>query len=289
MSALPDRRLHAYRDDLADARLLGHVEAARYVEPVMGRVKLPVASLRPRPDPACRIDTELLFGEQVEIFEQRDGWAWVRNRTDGYVGYLEDTALTDGPAADATHQVVALRSFRFAEPDIKTPAPQPLSFLSALAVAEIEGKFARLVEGGFVYARHIAPLGQVLEPDWATTAQRFLGVPYLWGGRSSLGLDCSGLTQLAMAAAGIAVPRDSDMLEKAFGDPLPLTGDYDSLRRGDLLFWKGHVAICQGQGRMIHANGFDMMVAEGPIAEIAARIEANGGGAITSARRPTVG
>lgn len=288
MTALPDRRLNAYRDDLADARLMGRVEAARFVEPIRARIGMAVAPLRPRPDRETRLDSELLFGEVVEVFERRQGWAWIRNLTDGYVGYLPDAALADGPALDATHLVAVPRTFRFAAPDIKAPEPQALSFLSPLAVAEIEGRFARLLDGGFIPAGHIATQGTVLQPDWAATAERFVNVPYLWGGRSSLGIDCSGLAQLALAAAGIAAPRDSDMQENGFGPALDIAPDYSNLRRGDLLFWKGHVAICQGNGRMIHANAGDMMVASGPIADIAARINANGGGAITSARRPSV-
>lgn len=287
MTALPDRRLHAYRDDLADIRLKGLVNATRFVEPVRARIGIGIAPLRPRPDPATRLDSELLFGEEVEVFEHRDGWAWVRNLTDGYVGYLPDAALSDGPGPDATHIVAVPRTLRFDAPDIKTPQPLGLSFQSRLAVAGIDGRFARLVDGGFVPTSHIAPLGQVLQPDWTATAERFMGVPYLWGGRSSLGIDCSGLVQLALAAAGIAVPRDSDMLEQAFGPALPIAPDFSDLRRGDLLFWKGHVAICQGDGLMIHANAGDMMVASGPITGIAARIEAAGGGVITSARRPS--
>jgi len=287
MAALPDRRLNAYREDLADARLMGRVEAARFVEPIRARIGIATAPLRPRPDRATRLDSEVLFGEEVELFERRDGWAWVRTLTDGYVGYLPDAALSEGPGRDATHVVAVPRTLRFDAPDIKTPEPLGLSFLSRLAVAEINGRFARLADGGFVPVSHIAPLGQILQPDWAGTAERFLGVPYLWGGRSSLGLDCSALTQLALAAAGIAAPRDSDLQEAGFGAALTITADYATLRRGDLLFWKGHVAICLGEGLMIHANAGDMMVASGRIAAIAARIEAAGGGVITSARRPS--
>jgi len=287
MAALPDRRLNVYREDLADVRLMGRVEAARFVEPIRARIGIAAAPLRPRPDRTARLDSEVLFGEEVELFERRDGWAWVRSLTDGYVGYLPDAALSDGPGADATHLVAVPRTFRFGAPDIKTPEPLGLSFLSRLAVIEIDGRFARLADGGFVPANHITPLGQILQPDWAGTAERFVNVPYLWGGRSSLGLDCSGLTQLALAAAGIDAPRDSDMQEAGFGAALDITPDYSTLRRGDLLFWKGHVAICLGDGLMIHANAGDMMVASGRIAAIAARIDAAGGGPITSARGPS--
>jgi cell wall-associated NlpC family hydrolase len=132
---------------------------------------------------------------------------------------------------------------------------------------------------GYLPARHLAPLDRV-EPDFVAVAERFLGTPYLWGGKTNNGVDCSGLVQVALAACGMPCPRDSDMQERALGAPVALA---DS-RRGDLLFWKGHVAIVRDAATLLHANAFHMMVAVEPIAEALARIEA-AGSPVTSVKR----
>ena len=268
-----DPRLHAYRPDLAAAGLRGRVEAARFAEPVAARVSAGRASVREAPSAGSRQSTELLYGETVDVVERADGWAWVQNRTDGYVGYLRDDALgAPGPAA--THRVAALRSYLFDGPDLKLAPRDILHMTSAVAVAETrDDGWSRLADtddgpGGYLWTRHLAPLGATAH-DWIATARRFLGAPYAWGGRSSIGLDCSALVQIALARAGLAAPRDSDM--QAAGLGTAVEGGLEQARPGDVLCWPGHVAFLVGGGRILHANGHHMAVAEEKLSEFRAR------------------
>jgi cell wall-associated NlpC family hydrolase len=260
MNALPDRRLNAYRPDLADEALRGIVAAERYVTGKGARVALPVAALRPRPESNAGIDTELLFGEAVRVLDRAEGWAWVKSDFDGYVGYLPETALDAGDAA-ATHVVAVPRTFAYSGPDLKTPAAFALSIGSRLtAVGENETRGTRyltLAGGQSVVAGHCLPVGEMAGSDYVAIAARFLETPYLWGGRSGFGLDCSALVQLSMMMTGRPAPRDSDMQAAGLGVPI----ERDSLRRGDLVFWKGHVAIMEDDKTILHANGHTMSVA----------------------------
>jgi cell wall-associated NlpC family hydrolase len=260
MNALPDRRLNAYRPDLAEETLRGVVPAERYTGGAPARVMLPVAALRPRPDSTAGIDTELLFGESVSVLDRSDGWAWVKSDFDGYVGYLPNTALeTNG--AGASHVVAVPRTFAYSRPDLKTPVAFALSIGSRLTVigeTETRGTRYLTLEGGqSVVAAHCVAVGTTADDDYVSVAARFLETPYLWGGRSGFGLDCSALAQLSMMMTGRAVPRDSDMQAAGLGTPIE-RGD---LRRGDLVFWKGHVAIMEDEKTMLHANGHTMSVA----------------------------
>ncbi|AWB22282.1 NlpC/P60 family protein [Methylobacterium currus] len=291
MTDLPrlDPRLTPARPDLADERLRGRVEAARYVPGRPCRIARPVAPLRRAPDPAAALDSEALLGEAATVYDVRDGWAFAQLAADGYVGYLPAEAL--GPVDPApTHRVSALRTFLYPAADLKRPVLGALSLGARVAVAAREGAYARLADGRFVWAGHLAPV-EAIEPDVAATALRFLGTPYLWGGRSSLGLDCSGLVQTALAAAGIPAPRDSDQQEAALGGAVALSPDLAGLRRGDLVFWRGHVGMMLDETRLIHANGHHMAVAVEPLAEAEARIRAGwtgpgtGDGAIRTIRR----
>jgi cell wall-associated NlpC family hydrolase len=260
MNALPDRRLNAYRPDLADEALRGIVAAERYVTGKGARVALPVAALRPRPESNAGIDTELLFGEAVRVLDRAEGWAWVKSDFDGYVGYLPETAL-DACDAAATHVVAVPRTFAYSGPDLKTPAAFALSIGSRLtAVGENETRGTRyltLAGGQSVVAGHCLPVGEMAGSDYVAIAARFLETPYLWGGRSGFGLDCSALVQLSMMMTGRPAPRDSDMQAAGLGVPI----ERDSLRRGDLVFWKGHVAIMEDDKTILHANGHTMSVA----------------------------
>ncbi len=278
----PDRRLNAYRPDLADIRLRRRVTAERFVAGTIAVVAVPVAPLRSAPRAGAALDSELLFGEPVRVFEARDGWAWVQSDVDGYVGYTPESAVGAASGA-ATHRVTALATFVYPRPDIKAPTTARLPFGARLHVAAEDERFVRLAEGGYVCGAHVVADGQS-EADFVTVAERFAGVPYLWGGRSSLGLDCSGLVQTALHACGRPCPRDSDMQEAVLGRPMPPPCAADALRRGDLIFWRGHVAIATGDGCILHANAHHMAVAieeaEAGIARIAAS-----GSAITSIRR----
>lgn len=278
-----DRRLHAYRDDLADARLEGQVEAARFVEATRWQVGVGLAPLRREPSPEAGLVSELVFGETVLVYEDRNGIAWMQNETDGYVGYTDSAALS--PAVHPpSHRVTAIHTCLFAEPHIRAPARAVLPMGSALCVTGSEGRYSRLATGGWVPTQHIAEEGS-FERDLVAVAERFLGVPYLWGGRSSRGLDCSGLTQLSLARCGIRALRDSDMQEASLGAPVPFDGDESVLRRGDLVYWKGHCGIWVDNERFLHANASDMAVAYAPLREVIAWIEKIEGKPVSSVRR----
>lgn len=255
-----DRRLNAYRPDLADARLEGQVEASRFVEGEVGTVAVPVADLRPSPDRSAGIDTQLLLGEPLRVFERRDGWAWVQAETDGYVGYMDDSQLVL-PAQQTSFWITQPRTFVYPEPDMKRPRGPAMSMGSRIAVAgeaETRGtRYLLLAGGGAVIAAHCALTGTTNGDDYVAIAARLLETPYLWGGKSAFGIDCSGLVQLSMMMAGKTAPRDSDMQAQGLGEEIA----FDQLRRGDLVFWKGHVAIMEDETVMIHANGHTMSVA----------------------------
>jgi cell wall-associated NlpC family hydrolase len=269
-----DRRLHAFRDDLADRRLADRVAAARFVDGEPRQVTAASAPVRSAPRADAALDTEVLLGELVLVFEERDGWAWVQLEDDGYVGYVPAAAL--GPrGAPATHRVTALRTFIFPEPSIKAPPVALVSMGARLAVAREEGKLLKLADGGYVSARHAEPIASS-SCDPVAVAGRFLGAPYLWGGKTSLGLDCSGLLQVAMHSAGRACPRDSDMQRAALGRPCPADLDGSSLKRGDILFWKGHVGLVCAPLRLLHANAHHMEVVEEPLGPAIERIAAGG-------------
>jgi cell wall-associated NlpC family hydrolase len=231
------------------------------------RVAAPSAFLRGRPDAKAEALTELLFGEDVTVSFSRADWAEVENRTDGYRGFMPAAALTDpGPAP--THHVAALRTPVYPEPNLKVPPIGTLSFLSRVRPAEERNGFAELAADVWVFAGHLAPI-DAIEPNHVKTALRFLEVPYLWGGRTAHGLDCSALVQLSLAAAGIALPRDSGPQRMAIGQRV--LGDAPP-RAGDLIFWPGHVAIMIQDGMVVHANAHHMAVTTEPLTAVVTRI-----------------
>jgi cell wall-associated NlpC family hydrolase len=274
-----DPRLTPARADLAAKELEGKVTAARYVEGRAYEVIEPQAPLRAEPAPDAPLATEALKGECVTIYDSNgEGWAWGQLAADGYVGWLPTNALAPaGPPP--THKVSALRTFAFPGRSIKQPPVEALPFGARLGIVRIEDRMAVTRSGVYVPAGHLAPV-DVDEPDFVAVAERFLGSPYLWGGKSVLGLDCSGLVQVALAACGVACPRDSDMQKDALG----VAVDTSELLRGDLIFWKGHVAIVRDRNTLIHANAFHMAVAIEPIAEAFARVQ-DAGSKITSVQR----
>ncbi|MCK0207458.1 C40 family peptidase [Starkeya koreensis] len=286
MTSLPDGldpRLTPARPDVAALHLKGLVEAESFVAGERRLVSRPGVPVRKEPDPLAPLATEALFGETVTVYETTmEGWAWGQLDGDAYVGWLPAEALFP-PGASATHRVRALRTPVFPGPSIKLPPTELLSLGSRLAITGTRERFAVTEAGGFIFADHLAPL-ETQEADFVEVAARFLGAAYLWGGRSSLGLDCSGLVQVALAAAGIAAPRDTDMQEKAVGRSVDFSGDLDALQRGDLLFWPGHVGIVQDGATLLHATAFTMSVVHEPLAAALARIEA-GGTKLRSVRR----
>jgi cell wall-associated NlpC family hydrolase len=278
-----DPRLTPARADLAAKHLEGQVTAARYVEGRVYEIVEPLAPLRREPRPDAALDTEALKGERVTIYDDNgEGWAWGQLAADGYVGWLPSNALSS-PGAPPTHKVAALRTLVFPGPSIKSPPIEALPLGARLPIARMEDRMAVTPAGGYVPAVHLQPI-DVNEPDFVAVAERFAGAPYLWGGKTALGLDCSGLVQIALAACGVACPRDSDMQEAALGVPATAPGDFANLQRGDLVFWKGHVAIARDHATLIHANAFHMAVAIEPIADAVARIR-GAGSEVTSVRR----
>ncbi|MCW0001247.1 NlpC/P60 family protein [Pararhizobium sp. YC-54] len=271
MLDLPDRRLNAYRPDLAEERLRGVVEAPSYVSGSPGLICVPVVQMRARPELECGTDTELLLGETVRVLDTDGGWAWVKADFDGYVGYVPDYAVSP-VVRSLTHIITAPRTFIYSGPDLKFPTVQALSMGSRIAVIderETRGTRYFLLEGGqAVIADHCAEAGQPLAGDYVAIAGRFLETPYLWGGRSGFGIDCSGLVQLSMMMVGQSAPRDTDMQAKGLGIEI----GRDELGRGDLVFWKGHVAIMEDDRTLLHANGHTMNVALEGLEDAIARI-----------------
>jgi len=268
---LPDPRRHAYREDLAAASLRDHVKAPRYVTGEERQLEVPVLPLRREPRFEAQLDTEALFGETLTLLDEREGWAWVQLARDGYVGYMPSEGLS--PAVRTpTHKIAALRTYVYPEPDFKRPPLALLSMNAQLSAAAAEGKFLALESGGFVVAAHTRKVHETAA-DPVAVALRFVGTPYLWGGRTSLGLDCSGLVQLANEAAGVPCPRDADMQAAEIGRPLDPNAE---LTRGDLVFWDGHVGIMTNPHDVLHASAEHMAVVVEPLAEAKARIAASG-------------
>jgi hypothetical protein len=280
---IPDRRITPFRPDLAARSLIGQVEARAFADPQAMQVVAASAPLRREPRPDAALDTEALMGERVDVYERHEGWAWVQLAGDGYVGYLPDDALRPN-AGEPSHRVSALRTFVYPGPSMKLPPLQALSLGAEISVTGEAGEFLVLADGGHVFAGHVSPC-DLYEADFVAVAERFLHVPYLWGGKTSLGLDCSGLTQLSLAAAGIASPRDSDMLEAGLGETVAFDENLAGLKRGDLVFWKGHVGILTDPGTLLHATAWTMRVMSEPLREARDRIRARSFGAITSIRR----
>ncbi|PWK68389.1 NlpC/P60 family protein [Aminobacter sp. AP02] len=282
-----DSRLHAFRPDLADARLEGEVAAERFVSGRPARISVPVADVRKAPRPDAGVNTQLLYGDDVLVFEEAEGFAWLQAERDGYVGYVSAGDLAPrGPVP--THVVTALRTFVYPGPDMKLPRSSVLSLGARVAItgyAETRGTgYALLASGEALVTQHLAPV-EAKAGDFVSVAERLIDTPYLWGGFSAFGIDCSGLVQLSMRMAGRNVLRDSDMQEASLGTQVDAGADFSRLRRGDLVFWKGHVAIMTDAEMMIHANGHTMTVAREGLREAIDRIGYLYGGP-TAFRRP---
>jgi cell wall-associated NlpC family hydrolase len=276
-----DRRLHAYRPDIADAALRGKVVAERFVEPRLMQVVEPVVSVHAAPRFDAMQITQALMGESVKLFHEEEGWAFVQLAADGYVGYVNGNALSTARAAP-THRVAVPSTFLYPEPNLKTQPAVPITLNALLSVTGQSGDFSRLPDGRFVFTAHLKPVDS-FESDFVAVAEMYRHVPYYWGGKSVHGLDCSGLVQLALEACGIRALRDTDMQESTLGEKLMLN-DLDSLQRGDLVFWKGHVGIMTDARTLLHANGHHMMAVAEPLKEAVARIAARYG-QVTSIRR----
>jgi hypothetical protein len=277
-----DKRLTPARPDLAAAHLEGQVEAARFVGGREMQVTADFAPLRRAPGNEAALSTQALYGEIVDVYETAGGFAWGQLRSDGYVGYLPASALAP-VTGKATHRVSALRTYAFPGASIRLPPRHLLSMGSLIEARSKEDRFLIVARGLHIPSRHVTPVDE-FAPDYVAVAERFVGTPYLWGGRTSLGLDCSGLAQIAMMAAGLPCPRDSDLQAKA-GTAVAITEDLTGLKRGDRVFWKGHIGIMIDAERLLHANGFHMQVEIEPLRVARKRILGAGGGPITTIRR----
>ena len=273
MSEQLDRRSHAYRPDLADIRLRGRVTADRYIEGMPAEVIVPVAALHPRPDPESSIDTQALRGEALSVFDISGGWAWVQLAADRYVGYVREQAIGQG-TGPATHVVSVPRSFLYQGSDLRFPHLEALSMGSRIKIvgtAETRATpYAILEDGSAIIAAHLLPVAENLTDDPVSVASRFIETPYLWGGRSGFGIDCSGLVQMALAMTGKASPRDSN--QQAAGLGRIIDPDTDGLQRGDLVFWKGHVGFLEDPETLLHASGGTMYVTREPLRDAIDRI-----------------
>lgn len=282
-----DPRLAAFRAGLADIRLAEKVPAERYVAGTPAIVTAQVADVLSAPKAGAGLQTQFLAGAPVAVFDTADGFAWVQGCHDGYVGYVSASDLSTD-AQSATHRVIAPRTFLYSGPDLRMPRKAAASLGAEFAVvgqAETRGTgYCLLSTGEAVISAHLAPIG-ALATDYVAVAETLENTPYLWGGASAFGIDCSGLVQLAMRMTGRDVQRDSDMQAAGLGAAFDPGPDHAGPRRGDLVFWKGHVAIMTSPTDMIHANGHTMLVSREPLAAAVERIAYLYGGP-TGFRRP---
>jgi NlpC/P60 family/Bacterial dipeptidyl-peptidase Sh3 domain len=249
------------------------VDAPRFAEGQKYSVSVGRAALRVEPHFTSAQDSELLFGETFTVYEKSD-FLWGQAENDLYVGYLFEIEAQPFFKTDAT--VSALMAPVFLGPDLKTAVQDFLPLNARVPVLDRKGDYVQIKERGFIHQRHLEPSGV---RDFVTIAERFVGVPYVWGGKTAAGLDCSGLVQTALQAVGKSAPRDTDMMEKALGEPVSAAS-----QRGDLVFWKGHMGVMLDETRLLHANAHHMLVAIEPLAEAVARIEKIVG-PVTSIRR----
>jgi cell wall-associated NlpC family hydrolase len=276
-----DPRLTPARGDLAAASLRGLVDAERYADGETFTVVHELVDVKRAPRPDAPLDTQLLFGEVVTVYDEDDGWAWVQAVGDGYVGYVAAAALARGVDAP-THRVVVERTLIYPAADMKRPIIGAIPLGGEVVVKGASGAFSRL-DHGFVFSAHLAPR-EVVAPDFVEVAERFIGTPYLWGGKSSLGIDCSGLVQIATMASGLSMPRDTD-LQARVGDSVSFDNDIRGLQRGDLVYWTGHTGIMRDAKMLLHANAHHMLVASEPLEAARERIRAGSGNDVTSVRR----
>jgi hypothetical protein len=267
-----DPRINAYRQDLADKTLRDSVKAAKYVEPVMRQCLRGVLPMLEAPKDDARQVSQIRYGEFLDVFEfRKDGFLWVQNRSDRYVGYIPDVGDLGESIAMMSNRVTALRTFVYPEPDMKSPPFDELTLGSFVSISGKKNGFLELANGGFIYESHVMATEFANAADYVFTAGRLLHTPYLWGGRTPKGIDCSGLVQLSLEMAGIDAPRDSDLQRAAFGKPLAAHWRDLAWQRGDIVFFGGHAGFMTSNDHIIHANAFTMDVTVEPLADLVSR------------------
>ena len=285
-----DKRTNAFRNDLAASALKGQVNAERFVDPCVMYVSVASLCLRGCPDLTASQTSELLFGQQVHVFELEGKWAWLQSCEDEYVGYALVEGLTKHCAA-ATHHITTTLAPVFSLPNLKSPLYQPINRLglnSKLIIDRYEGDFANLHQGGWIYNKHLSPLAET-QASPLEVAKAFIGSPYVWGGNGYWGLDCSGLVQLSMLACGIPAPRDADMQEACLGTDIINWESPDNRKAGDLIFWKGHVGLLADNNKVLHSNASAMKVTLDDFDELRASILEKEGNDISRIKRLNLG
>jgi cell wall-associated NlpC family hydrolase len=268
-----DKRQNAFRADLADIRLKGRVDSTLFREGGLMQMAAPISTLHRAPAIDAAQETQVLMGEVMRVFDVSDGWAWVQLERDHYVGYIAQHLLS-AKIHNATHHVAVPSTPLYTKPDIKTQPVQFVSMNAQVSVTAGDDKFYEIAMGGFIYAEHLAPLSKH-ETDFVAVAEQYLNTPYLWGGKSYHGIDCSALVQTSLQACGKFCPRDADMQEDQLGSPL-LINNRDGLKRGDLIFWSGHVGIMRDEVTLLHASGHQMLVVSEPLQVADDRTKAKG-------------
>lgn len=274
-----DKRLNLYSSKVAERSLIGQVEAEEFIDGDPFHIATVLADLKSEPNHECGLDCQIVRGENVLVFAEKNGWAWVKSIRDNYVGWTKSSNLASG-VFSPTHWVSVPRTYVYPQADMKSSRSGYLGMAAGVMVVgktETRGtKYLILKDGNAMIADHLAPIDKFYS-DYVEVAELLLRTPYLWGGSSSYGIDCSGLVQLSMRMAGIEVLRDSDMQAASIGTPFEANQDWSNIKRGDLVFWRGHVGICQGvkdgQQYLIHANGNTMDVTSEPLDEAIKRIE----------------
>lgn len=274
-----DPRINPYRSDIAAKQLQGRVNAADFVDGFPWRVVQGALSMHKEPNVLAERVSQLRHGDNFTVYEQKDGWCWGQAERDGYVGYVQEDGLRKRDITirqnlyTLSFRVAPLTSLVFAEPNIKAPIMDQVHYFSLVeGVFEIDG-FMKIAGGGYLHRRHLVPVKEWAATDYVATAQRMTDVPYLWGGCTPAGLDCSGLVQLVLEAAGKVVPRDSDMQAKELGLFIADTIQGVPLQRGDLIFMKGHVGLMADAKNLLHANAYHGRVVTEPLADVARRYD----------------